>query len=877
MLLTSDRACEYIRVGTSVASTNNIRAIRNQYMHEISRRRFLISTAEVTAAAALPVAPAWLRSFAQDGSLRTARRLVDGWEYFQGSLDGAWQVWNSSEIAVWAPVSLPHCFNHYDACDPDTPAYRGPGWYRMHLVVENPYPNGRTLLHFGGAGQTTDIYLGEHHLAHHVGGYDQFIVDLSDVVTEQSTASNASSLPSPGTNGMRLAIRCDNSRDLDRMPSDVSDFTLYGGLYRHVSLVYLPASSIEAIHVHATSGEGGKSAVVAVSGRLYGALVPSEDPAMVIEILDPHGVIVAHESMQWSKAAILKTGFNGERSLGNFTLSRPNLWSPSTPQLYQCRVTLSGVNGKHVLMERFGIRSINFLEDGPFFLNGERLLLRGTHRHEDHAGYAAAIPDEVVRQEMRLIKDMGANFIRLAHYQQSQLVLDLCDELGLLVWEEVPWCRAGVGGDRWQEIGRQKLHDMIDQHFNHPSVIFWGLGNEDDWPGEYPVLDKEAIRGYMKQLNDLAHQLDPSRYTSYRRCDFARDIPDVYSPSIWAGWYSGLYTEYQRSLEAQRKRVKRFIHIEWGADSHARRHSEDPDRVLLEVASGKGTDERGLAYLGTGGEARVSRDGDWSETYACNLFDWHLKTQEALMWFSGSAQWIFKDFTTPLRAENPVPRVNQKGLVERDMTRKEAYYVFQSYWSDVPMIHLYGHTWPIRWGKKGEQKMVKVYSNCAEAELFLNGVSVGVRHRDSQDFPCAGLRWALEFREGRNGLRVVGKTRDGKTVADEIDFLYQTEIWARPARFVLKEISRREGTVTCRATLHDERGVLCLDARNQVRFTLAGIGRLIDNQGTSTGSRVVQLYNGRADISVHGIRGSVSIAVSAEALPTTICSVEGTA
>jgi beta-galactosidase len=208
------------------------------------------------------------------------------------------------------------------------------------------------------------------------------------------------------------------------------------------------------------------------------------------------------------------------------------------------------------------------------------------------------------------------------------------------------------------------------------------------------------------------------------------------------------------------------------------------------------------------------------------------------------------------------------------MTRKEAYYVFQSYWSEVPMIHVYGHTWPVRWGRPDEQKMIKVYSNCPQAELFLNGVSLGVKHRDSQDFPCAGLRWLTAFREGRNHLRVVGTARGGKTVEDAIDFLYQTEMWEKPERFVLKEISRGEGTITLRATLHDEHGILCLDARNQVRFTIAGVGKLIDNQGTSSGSRVVQLYNGRAEISVRDVHGLISVAVSADSLNTAVCSLE---
>jgi beta-galactosidase len=853
-------------------------------MSEVSRRRFLASTAGAAAAAALPVAPAWMRSLAQESAPSTTRRLDDGWEYFEGSLDGPWEAW-SDQIAVWDAVAMPHCFNHYDACDPDTPAYRGTGWYRTHLAIANPFPQGRTLLHFDGAGQTTDIFVGDQHVAQHVGGYDQFVVDLTDLARADAAAlasttlsapasQSASTKPSDLAAGLRLAICCDNGRDLERMPSDLSDFTLYGGLYRHVSLVYLPALSIEAVHIAVTPGQPGEAATAAVTGRLYGALSASDDPAITIEILDPRGNAIAHAATPWSRAAVFNNGFAGERTLASFTIAQPELWSPASPRLYRCRVTLSATSGQHIVAERFGIRSIDFIEDGPFRLNGERLLLQGTHRHEDHAGYAAAMPDDLVRQEMQLIKAMGANFIRLAHYQQSQLVLDLCDELGLLVWEEVPWCRSGVGSERWQQMGRDKLHNMVDQHFNHPAVIFWGLGNEDDWPGEYPSMDQQAIRGYMQQLDTLAHRLDVSRYTSFRRCDFARDIPDAYSPSIWAGWYSGLYTEYQAALEKQRARVKRFIHIEWGADSHARRHSEDPDRVLQKMHPGQGTAETGLAYLNTGGQARVSRDGDWSETYACNLFDWHLKTQEKLLWLSGSAQWIFKDFTTPLRVENPVPRVNQKGVIERDMTLKEGYYVFQSYWSDVPMVHLYGHTWPIRWGAVGEQKMVKVYSNCPQAELFLNGASLGVKHRASQDFPCAGLRWLTPFREGSNQLRVVAKTRDRKEVTDEIEFAYQTTPWAKPARLLLKQSSRNAHTATFLATLVDDHGVLCLDARNQVRFTLAGQATLIDNLGTSRGSRVVQLYNGRAEISVKDIRGSITLAVSAASLPTTICSIE---
>jgi len=461
---------------------------------------------------------------------------------------------------------------------------------------------------------------------------------------------------------------------------------------------------------------------------------------------------------------------------------------------------------------------------------------------------------------------MGANFIRLAHYQQSQTVLDLCDELGILVWEEIPWCRGGLGGERYREQARRMLRNMIDQDRNHPSIILWGLGNENDWPGDFPVFNKQAIRDFMAELNGIAHQADPTRKTVIRRCDFAKDIPDVYSPSIWAGWYRGSYKEYKNSCEEQMKKVSHFFHAEWGADSHARRHAEDPDTVLNQIATGQGTDERSGDFLLTGGKARVSSDGDWSETYACDLFDWTLKEQETMDWLTGSAQWIFKDFCTPLRPENPVPRVNQKGVTERDLTPKESYYVFQSYWSPEPMVHIYGHTWPVRWGARNQPKLVRVYSNCPEAELFLNNESCGVKRRNSQDFPCAGLRWSVRFREGQNRIRVVAR-KDGTPVTDEIALEYQTARWGRPSHFELREIARQQGVVTVEARLFDAKNTLCLDAKTPVRFTLAGAGSLIDNLGTSSASRALQLYNGRAMISLKTNNGQSWIGVTADGLP----------
>jgi beta-galactosidase len=823
-----------------------------------TRRQFLLTAATATATTLLraPLRVAAMESIStQDGTVTGAKRLDEGWQFRRGPTDGIWQVWRPEESALWAAATLPHCFNEYDACDPDQTYFRGQGWYRTRLPLSNPFTRGRTVLHFQGAGQTTTLWVGSTLIGTHKGGYDEFAFDITDAIARLSPADTKGGVP--------IAVLCDNSPDLDRVPSDLSDFCLYGGLYRHVNLAYLPAIALDAVHILPVVAADG-SAQVAVKARLYNPASDNSPCTLSIDILDPQGNSI-HRSTRTLPA------WSGLTELAKFDVKAPELWSPETPQLYRCHVSLSSIAGETRLEERFGIRHTEFVEHGPFKLNGRRVLLRGTQRHADHAGLAAAMTDDLVRQEMQLIREMGANFIRLGHYQQDRLVLDLCDELGLMVWEEAPWCRAGIGSEAFQQNAKDMLTHLIDQHYNHPSIILWGLGNEDDWPNEYPSIDQQAIRGFMTEMRDLAHSLDNSRLTSFRRCDFARDIPDVYSPSIWAGWYRGNYREYEQSLLTERERVKRFIHIEWGADSHARRHSEDPEAVLRKVPAGQGTDERGLDYLKSGGDVRVSKDGDWSETYACNLFDWHLKTQEKLEWLTGSAQWIFKDFASPLRPDDSVPNVNQKGVVERDLTKKESYFVFQSYWAEKPMAHIYGHTWPVRWGKAGEERSVKVYSNCERAELFLNGKSMGTMQRDSQNFPAAGLRWHVAFASGANHLRVVAH-KAGVAVTDEIELIYQVEPWNKPAELRLVESARKGNTVTVEARLYDANGTLCLDSRKTVYFSLAGAGKLLDNLGTTRGSRALQLYNGRAEISfIH--TGGCTVGITAEGIPTALLNV----
>jgi beta-galactosidase len=796
-------------------------------------------------------------------------RLINNWEFLKQDLGSIWEAvrpvkqGNPESVPAWDSISLPHCVNATDAVDPDVNYYQGPSWYRTMLDVSNPYTNGRTLLHFEGAGQKTEVYIYTTKVGSHVGGYDEWTADITDAV---DAFKKIDTLQRQFKGKVPLSVRCDNSRDPEMIPSNLSDFNLYGGLYRYLNLVYSPALSIDKLFVSAEVDEKGKQGKIIIKARIYYPSIKVNDAKITIKLKDPKGELLQQTELNEIEKALLPFPFN-DMTIHEFSVKSPRLWSTEKPEMYSIEATISSPAGISTVTEKIGFRHFEFVTKGPFKLNGKRLLIKGTQRQEDHAGVAAAMTEDMMRKEMIMMKEMGVNFIRLGHYQQSRIILNLCDSLGILVWEEIPWCRGGLGGNIYKEQARRMLTNLIEQHYNHPSVIIWGLGNENDWAGDFPEFDKEKIRAFMKELNDLSHKLDPSRKTAIRRCDFCKDIVDVYSPSIWAGWYRGIYTEYRKFTEDEFKKVDHFLHMEWGGDSHAGRHSEKPDKALQKAGATRLADK----HIGDDSlfseAARISKENDWSESYVCNLFDWHLKEQETMPWLTGSAQWIFKDFSTPVRPDNPVPYMNQKGVVERDLTKKEAYYVFQSYWASKPMVHIYGHSWPVRWGDEGEEKIVKVYSNCDEAELFVNGKSYGTKKRNSQDFPAAGLRWNVVFNKGQNKVNVVAK-KDKEQIKDEISLQYQTEKWGKPAKLFIEKVKQENDTATIQVKLLDNKNVQCLEAANWIRFGLTGDGKLVDNQGTSSGSRYVQLYNGRAIIRIKINKGRSVVSAKSEGVPT---------
>ncbi|MEN6456021.1 MAG: glycoside hydrolase family 2 TIM barrel-domain containing protein, partial [Prolixibacteraceae bacterium] len=362
------------------------------------------------------------------------QRLTHNWQFIRQDLGGVWEALREAEpdspaaIPLWENVSLPHCFNAEDAVDPDVNYYQGPGWYRTTLQINNPYPGGRILLHFEGAGQKTQVFIGQQKAGEHVGGYDEWTLDITDFV---AAVQNDLLLKELYGDRIPLSVRCDNSRDLEMIPSDLSDFNIYGGLYRYVNLIYVPEVSLRQVHLLAVPDEGLKNGRVKIKGVIRNN--DHEQADLLIQLSSPQGEPVAEQRIRTDQNEFTAEIF----------VNKVQLWSPSDPALYKVSVQLKTEHGEQVYTDHVGFRSFEFQEHGPFILNGERLLLQGTHRHEDHAGVGAAMTEAMIRREMQMIKDMGANFIRLGHYQQSGIVLNLCDSLGILVWEEIPWCRGG--------------------------------------------------------------------------------------------------------------------------------------------------------------------------------------------------------------------------------------------------------------------------------------------------------------------------------------------------------------------------------------------------------------------------------------------------
>ncbi|MBX2871060.1 MAG: DUF4982 domain-containing protein, partial [Saprospiraceae bacterium] len=347
---------------------------------------------------------------------------------------------------------------------------------------------------------------------------------------------------------------------------------------------------------------------------------------------------------------------------------------------------------------------------------------------------------------------------------------------------------------------------------------------------------------------------DPHRFTSIRKYYEGSHLVDVFSPSIWSGWYAGAYKNYQKAIEDQRKRYDRFLHMEYGGSSHVGRHTETPIDGEGQVNPNEWAEEINQVNV-----KNVAKRGDWTENYIVDLFDWHLGISETTDWFAGNAQWAFKDFGTPLRPENPIPFVNQKGLVDRSGKPKDAYYVFKSYWSNDPFVYVESSTWTERSGPKGKARNISVFSNCKRVELIHKGRSLGQKTRDPKAFPAAGLNWDVLFESGENLLIAKGYQQNKLVASDTLNIHYSYQRSGSPANIVLTSSKLDNGNYLIEAQAVDKAGKRVLDYEERVYFSKDGPAQLLINYGTPSRSQVIEMANGRAAIELVPSPGRTTI------------------
>lgn len=653
---------------------------------------------------------------------REAQTLNAGWRYAPGPIEGADAP--AFDDSDWARVHLPHTWNAKDAFDEDDLSYRrGVGWYRRSLRVADSLQGRRLFLYFEGANQVTDVYVNGSHAGQHIGGYTAFVYEITDLV--KVGAENT------------VAVRVNNEHNLDIPPLD-ADFTFYGGIYRDVRLLATAPVHVEVTD-HASPGvfidtptATRDSATVRVRTGLVNQSEAATDVTLVHRIRNEEGAVV--EALRTTRS--VAAGETVDVTQATPPLRDPHLWSPSDPYLYEVE-TVVRTNGQVVdrVVEPLGIRWVDADGEG-FYLNGEPLTLQGTNRHQDRPGLGNAIPDAAHREDLRIIDEMGFNFLRLAHYPQDPVVLEEADRRGLLVWEEIPVVNRITVSEAFGNNAEQRLTEMIRQHYNHPSVAMWGYMNEIMLapPDPAPEGYYDAVFNLAQRLEKRVQREDPTRLTATAQSfneiyngKGVSDLPDVLGMNLYFGWY---YEEMEG--------LGPFL------DSLHRAH---PERPLLVSEYGAGSDERV--------HAAVPKRFDFSTEYQQRIHETAFRQMSERSYMAGSAVWNQFDFGSNHRQDTK-PAINQKGLYFFDRTPKDVAAYYRAHLRDSTVLHVATRTRGRRAGSTpadGRQP-ITVYTNLDSVALRVNGRPVGTKAVEN-----ARTEWTVPLRAGENTL--VARAPDG--------------------------------------------------------------------------------------------------------------------
>lgn len=576
-------------------------------------------------------------------------------------------------------------------------------------------------IEFEGANSITDVYLNGQHLGQHRGGYSTFRFDLTEAL--DFDAKNT------------LAVKVDNTVVDDVYPQ-MADFTFYGGIYRDVNLVIANPVHFDLMD-HGSKGiyviqeeVNEEQAALTIKSLLVNDSEEDKKVRLWVDLLDAEGENIAYAAKEVTLVA-------GEHKAVEVPLviENPTLWNGrKNAYMYEARVSMESFNDViDALTIPFGVRYFEVDAEKGFFLNGEHLALHGVSRHQDRKDMGWAITEKEQAEDMALIKEIGATSIRLAHYQHNQYFYDLCDQEGMVVWAEIPFISLMSKTELEGINAKQQMVELIRQNFNHPSILFWGIQNEIQISGERPELRK-----LVNELNELTKKEDPTRLTTMANVMFVEDeddynyVTDTIGYNKYFGWYNGEAGDFAGWLDGFHKKnptVKLAI-SEYGTEGILQYHSSEP------------------------------KIKDYSEEYHALYHEtvWKIFEKRPFLW--ATYAWNMFDFGANIRDEGGVQGRNNKGLITYDRKiKKDAFYLYKAHWSDEKFVHITGKRFVDR---TDDTIDIKVYSNCNEVNLSVNGGETTTLTSEDKIFVFENI----SLKEGINEVKVFAK--DGNTSLQDV-------------------------------------------------------------------------------------------------------------
>ncbi len=650
--------------------------------------------------------------------------LDEQWRFIRQDVPDA--TLTNFDDTAWQPVTLPHTWNNLDGQTSGTPYYRGIGWYRRHLMVDAQYANKSLFLKFDGAATVAEVLVNGTLIGTHKGNFAAFCFDVTPFLhVDQDNV---------------IAVKVNNAKDADVLPLS-GDFTVFGGLYRNVHLLVLNKLSITPLDYASPGvyikqiGVTKDSAELEITTKLRNANSSAKTATILCSVSDVSGIPAQQTSSHETLGSNVVVDV-----VQHVRIAKPHLWNGRIdPYLYRVSVVVKdGDKVTDAVNQPLGIRTYRVDPDQGFFLNGALYPLHGVSRHQDRIDKGWAIGPAEQEEDFQLITEMGATCVRLAHYQQDQLVYDLCDHNGLVLWTELSFVNELTDSQAFTDHARQQLTEMIKQNYNHPSIAFWGIFNElhmkNKWYDAPPKWD------LVKQLNQLAKDLDSTRLTTAASCirsvDPLNAVTDVMCFNRYFGWYADKLSDWPGALDK--------FHEEW------------PTRGIgiSEYGAGAATSQHEIST-----NQPVATSHWHPEEYQNLAHEQAWLAMKDRPWLWCTFVWNMFDFAVGQRDEGDTPGRNDKGLVTYDRkVKKDAFFWYKANWTTTPFVYISSR----RFTNRQEPKTpVKIYSNCETVELRINGKSQGIIHSDNHIF----LWNDGELQVGENRIEAIG-TKAGHSYED---------------------------------------------------------------------------------------------------------------